>query len=218
MPVLVVRFLERQGGVFAPPGSVFRSENPHTVSPKNGETRVGHPPVGRATENPSILFCMVKRRRNAPVPDDSMFTVRRKTVPHEFVLDAIASLSPETRPMFGCLAVYVRDKIVCVLRHKRNETAEDDGMWLATTVEHHASLHQDFPSMRSIRVLGKKVTGWQVLPVDAPDFEEAALRACEFILAGDPRIGKVPASRRAADDKKIAKTRAHKRNGKARNK
>jgi hypothetical protein len=52
--------------------------------------------------------------------------------------------------------------------------------------------------MRSIRVLGKKVTGWQVLPADAPDFEEAALRACEFILAGDLRIGKVPASRRAS--------------------
>lgn len=28
--------------------------------------------------------------------------------------------------------------------------------------------------MRSIRVLGKKVTGWQVLPADAQDFEEAA--------------------------------------------
>ena len=51
--------------------------------------------------------------------------------------------------------------------------------------------------MRSIAVLGKGVTGWQVLPVDAPDFEEAALRACECILAADPRIGKVPEARRA---------------------
>jgi hypothetical protein len=42
------------------------------------------------------------------------------------------------------------------------------------------------------------VTGWQILPVDAPDFEEAALRACQFIIAGDPRIGKVPASRRVS--------------------
>ncbi|HXZ42789.1 MAG TPA: hypothetical protein VEG68_18770, partial [Terriglobales bacterium] len=40
---------------------------------------------------------------------------RRKTVPHEFVLDAIAPLSPYTRPMFGCLAVYVQDKIVLIL-------------------------------------------------------------------------------------------------------
>jgi hypothetical protein len=43
--------------------------------------------------------------------------------------------------------------------------------------------------MRSIQVFGKMVTGWQVLPADAKDFEEAALRACELVLAGDPRIG-----------------------------
>jgi hypothetical protein len=139
----------------------------------------------------------MKRRRNTSSGlDDRLLAVKRKTVPHEFVLEAIASLSPETRPMFGCLAVYVRDKIVCVLRDKRDQTAEDDGMWLATTVEHHASLRRDFPNMRSIRVLGKEVTGWQVLPASAGDFEESALLACEFIGAGDPRIGKVPASRR----------------------
>jgi hypothetical protein len=52
--------------------------------------------------------------------------------------------------------------------------------------------------MRSITVLGKAVTGWQVLPADAPDFEEAALRACELIVAGDLRIGKVPGTRRVS--------------------
>jgi hypothetical protein len=46
--------------------------------------------------------------------------------------------------------------------------------------------------MRSIPALGSGLTGWQMLPSDAPDFEEAALRACELILAGDPRIGKTP--------------------------
>ena len=30
---------------------------------------------------------------------------QRKIVPHEFVLDALAALSPRTNPMFGCLAV-----------------------------------------------------------------------------------------------------------------
>jgi hypothetical protein len=127
---------------------------------------------------------------------DAHFTVkRRKAVPHEFVLDAIAALSPETRPMFGCLAVYVDDKIVLVLRDKRDKTA-DNGVWLATTQEHHASLRREFPNMRSIQVLGKNVTGWQVLPADAPDFEQAALRACELIIRRDPRIGKVPGARR----------------------
>ena len=134
--------------------------------------------------------------RHVVPPVDAFFAVKpRKTVPHQFVLDAIAALSPTTRPMFGCLAVYVADKIVLILRDKREKTA-DNGVWLATTKDHHASLRREFPNMRSIEVLGKGVTGWQVLPVDAPDFEEAALRACERILAADPRIGKAPGARR----------------------
>ena len=132
--------------------------------------------------------------------DDTPFAVkRRKVLPHEFVLEAMAPLSPETRSMFGCLAVYVGDKIVLILRDKREpgKTA-DNGVWLATTQEHHESLRCEFPNMRSIQVFGKEVTGWQVLPADAADFEEAALRACELIAARDPRIGKVPESRRSS--------------------
>jgi hypothetical protein len=92
------------------------------------------------------------------------------------------------------LAVYVQDKIVLILRDKRDGTA-DNGVWLATPEEYHQSLRREFPNMRSIQVFGKKVTAWQLLPADAKDFEEAALRACELVLAGDPRIGKVPARR-----------------------
>ena len=143
---------------------------------------------------------MATPRRNPPfLPiGDALIGVKpRKRVPHEFVLEAIRALSPMTRPMFGCLAVYVEDKIVLILRQKSEKTA-DNGVWLATTKEHHESLRREFPNMRSIQVLGTKVTGWQVLPADAPDFEEAALRACELVIAGDPRIGKVPGVRRAA--------------------
>jgi len=116
---------------------------------------------------------------------------RRKPVPYEFVLDALSSLEPWTRPMFGCVAIYVGNKIVLILRDKGGQLP-DNGVWLATTVEHHPSLRREFPNMRSIEVLGKAVTGWQVLPADAADFEEAALRACELVIARDPRIGKVP--------------------------
>ena len=142
---------------------------------------------------------MVKRRRNtSSAPIDAAFEVKpRKRAPYEFVLEALAVISPWTRPMFGCLAVYVGEKIVLILREKPGQSP-DNGVWLATTREHHESLRGEFPSMRSIQVLGKKVTGWQVLPADAPDFEEAAMRACELIIARDPRIGKVPASRRAS--------------------
>jgi hypothetical protein len=86
--------------------------------------------------------------------------------------------------------VYAGEKIVLVLRDKPG--GRDNGVWLATTVEHHESLRAEFPNLKSIGVLGKEVTGWQILPSEAPDFEEAALRACELIAAGDPRIGKIP--------------------------
>ena len=140
---------------------------------------------------------MLKPRRNTP-PASAVFPYQqRKPVPHQFVLDTVAPLSPYTRLMFGCLAIYVEDKIVLILRDKPESTA-DNGVWLVTTEEHHESLRREFPNMRSIQVLGKPVTGWQLLPADAPDFEEEALHACELVLAGDPRIGKVPGSRRPA--------------------
>ena len=76
------------------------------------------------------------RQTALPPLDDSFLPKRRKPVPNAFVLDAIASLSPYTRPMFGCLAVYVKDKIVLILRDKLTSTG-DNGVWLATTEEHH---------------------------------------------------------------------------------
>src|SRR5215469_2865781 len=137
---------------------------------------------------------MTRRRRISPEALDPSLPKQRKPIPHAFVLDAISTLSPYTRPMFGCITIYVKDKIVLILRDKPTNTA-DNGVWLATTQEHHQSLRREFPNMRSIQVLGKPVTGWQVLAVDAPDFESAALRACQLVLAGDARIGKIPGAR-----------------------
>ena len=144
----------------------------------------------------------MRRERGLKV-DANMLPKLRKPIPHAFVLDAIATLSPYTRPMFGCLAIYVKDKIVLILRDKPTNTA-DNGVWLATTQEHHQSLRREFPNMRSIQVLGKQVTGWQVLPVDAPQFESAALRACELVLARDPRIGRIPGARTSKSGSKAA--------------
>lgn len=97
--------------------------------------------------------------------------------------------------MFGCVAVYVGEKIVLILRDKPKYTS-DNGVWLATTAEHHESLRGEFPNMRSVELLGGKITNWQVLPADASDFEQTALRACELVAARDPRIGKVPGAKR----------------------
>lgn len=144
-----------------------------------------------------IMNPMANPRRNRADPaDDAIFLAKpRKALPYEFVLEALAEARYFTRPMFGCLAVYVKEKIVLILRDKPTATSSN-GVWIATTKEHHASLGDEFPGMRSIPVLGSGLTGWQMLPSDAPDFEEAALRACDLILAADPRIGKTPKGRR----------------------
>ncbi len=129
-----------------------------------------------------------------PAPPGEAFAAKaRKPIPHAFVLEALAPLAPRTRPLFGCLAVYIGSKIVLALRDKPTAIASN-GVWLATTEEHHQSLRHEFPYMQSIPVLGPGVTGWQILPANAPDFEEAAIHACELISANDARIGKIPRS------------------------
>jgi hypothetical protein len=125
----------------------------------------------------------------------AMAAKKQISIPHPFVLEELQDLSPLTKPMFGCLAVYVNGLIVLILRD-RESSPEDNGVWLATTDEHHASLKKEFPSMRSISLFGKDVTGWQVLPLDAEDFEESALKACELVRQGDPRIGKIPQTKK----------------------
>ena len=114
---------------------------------------------------------------------------KKTSVPFEFVLEHLYSVDVEIRPMFGCFALYVNNKIVLILRKKMNFIT-DNGVWLATNKEHHNSLKQLFPSMRSINVFGGKESNWQNLPDDANDFEEMVLLACELIRRGDNRIGR----------------------------
>ena len=122
--------------------------------------------------------------------------IRRKAaVPHRFVLDAIAQMEPTTRAMFGALAVYVGEKIVFLLRDRPDEPGAN-GIWIAIPIEYQESLYADFPNARSVRIMGKDISGWRLLSVDASDFEESALHACELILKSDPRMGKVPKSKR----------------------
>ncbi|CAN5875143.1 hypothetical protein BH11BAC7_BH11BAC7_11790 [soil metagenome] len=118
-------------------------------------------------------------------------------IPFPFILDRLFSLQPETKPMFGSHAVYVREKIMFVLR-EREDHEDANGIWIATSKEHHASLKKEFPSLQSIYILsgGKGETGWQMIPADAIDFESSADKICDLILKGDARIGKVPKARK----------------------
>jgi hypothetical protein len=115
-------------------------------------------------------------------------------VPFEFVIERLVSRHPLIKPMFGCHAVYIGEKIVLILR-KKGESGYDNGVWVATTAEHHESLKRDFPSLRPIRIFGD-AGSWQNIPENADDFEESVIALCERILTNDVRIGKVPAKKK----------------------
>lgn len=119
-------------------------------------------------------------------------------VPHAFVLEALAPLRPEVNRMFSGFAVYIDDILVMMLRESA-KSPQDNGVWLVLsegTDPADKSLRRDFPPIRRIELLGNKIHHWLLLPSDDPEFEQLALRACDFILRRDSRLGRVPQSRR----------------------
>jgi hypothetical protein len=116
-----------------------------------------------------------------------------KNIPFPFILEYLLPLEPRIKPFFGCYGVYTGEKIVFILRNKNNHP-ECNGLWIATSHEHHKSLKKEFPSLTSVSVLnnGSGETGWQMLQADNDDFESSAIKACELVLKNDVRIGRIP--------------------------
>ena len=121
----------------------------------------------------------------------------KKPIPFNFVFEYLEPLPYTVKPFFGCHGVYVGNKIMLILR-ERPDHAEVNGVWLATTHEHHQSLKKIFPSMQSVSILnnGEGETAWQMIPVSANDFESSVLELCQMIRRKDARIGRVPKKRR----------------------
>jgi hypothetical protein len=122
----------------------------------------------------------------------------RQKPPHGFVLEALAPLNPEVRRMFSGFAVYLADRIVCMLRD-HEKSPQDNGVWLVLSDSADPAdpgLRREFPSIRSIELLGNKIHHWLLIPSDGPGFEAEALHACDLLLRHDPRLGRIPQSRR----------------------
>jgi hypothetical protein len=122
----------------------------------------------------------------------------KKNPPHQFVIEALAPLHPEVRRMFSGFSVYIDDRIVLMLR-EHTKSPKDNGVWLVLsegTDPKDAMLKREFPSLRKIGLLGGAIAHWLLIPSDGADFEREALHACDLLLKHDPRIGRVPASRR----------------------
>ena len=125
-------------------------------------------------------------------------SARKRNPPHAFVLDALAPVNPEVRPMFSGFAVYVNDRIVLMLRDSA-KGQKDNGVWLVLSDSANpddARLRREFPSIRKIELLHGKIRHWLLIPSDGADFETEALHACDLVLRKDSRVGRIPASRR----------------------
>ena len=101
------------------------------------------------------------------------------------------ALSPAVKPMFGGFAVYIGEKLILFL-YDQEKWPDFKGVSLATTPEHYRNLAQEFSSTRVAepQKIGKHP--WLLIPARSVDFEEQVMKACEMILNGDGRIGRVP--------------------------
>ena len=71
---------------------------------------------------------------------NTMISQKKKAVlPFSFIFDYLFPLEYTVKPMFGCRAVYIEDKIVFILR-QRPKSTELNGIWIATERKHHESL------------------------------------------------------------------------------
>jgi len=107
----------------------------------------------------------------------------------------------ETKRMFGGLAVYYFGRMVLVLvensgeREYRGKTYPYEiwnGILFPTSREFHDSIQKDLREVSSHPVLGK----WLYLPMEAPSFEEEALRGVDLIYKRDPRFGIEPKAKK----------------------
>ena len=117
----------------------------------------------------------------------------KKNIPFNFVFDYLVPLDVRVKAMFGLWAIYANKKIILILR-QRKDHSDTNGIWVATSQEHHKSLKSELPSLCSISTYsgGFKESEWQLLPVDSDDFETSARKVCELIRHNDHRIGRIP--------------------------
>jgi hypothetical protein len=119
--------------------------------------------------------------------------------PFPFVLEELSVIRPTVKHWFGFTSVYLDDKLLCSLRDCAKQP-NSNGMWIYTTSEHVESLGKEFPELPK-RQLWRSRSGnkaWVILASRLDGFEEYAYKACELILRGDQRIGRVTRSKNPA--------------------
>ena len=108
------------------------------------------------------------------------------------MLDELIPIRPAIKQAFGFTYVYLDQKLLLSLRESVKQP-HYNGVWVYTQAEHIESLRREFPLLprRCFWKSRKSGSGWVILASRLEDFEEYAFKACELILRGDQRIGRV---------------------------
>jgi hypothetical protein len=111
-------------------------------------------------------------------------------IPYDFVLDYLPR-NAVTKRMFGMYYIYLNKKIVLILR-KAGKNVDMNGVWVATSKEHHQSLEKEIPALADFILDNGEMhdSDWRLIKDGDEDFEEAVIKVCELISHGDKRIGK----------------------------
>ena len=119
-------------------------------------------------------------------------SARKRREPFPFVLEELEPIRPTIKPMFGMTSIYLGDKLLCSLRNSVKQP-NTNGMWLYTTTEHVDSLAREFPGLSKRQLWRSRSSekAWIVLASRLENFEEYAFKACELMLRGDQRIGRI---------------------------
>jgi hypothetical protein len=114
----------------------------------------------------------------------------KRQSPFAFVLEELAPLRPAVRQMFGFTYVYLGERLLLALRESA-KYSQYNGVWLFTEAAHIESLRREFPLLPRRYFWKSGKNGWVILVSSSEEFEEHALRACELVLQGDRRVGRV---------------------------
>jgi hypothetical protein len=116
--------------------------------------------------------------------------MKKAAIPFPFVMEELMSIRPTIKNVFGFTYFYLDDKLLCALRDSTKQPGSN-GMWLFTTTEDVESLGHEFPHLSRRYLWRSGTNAWVILPSRLAEFEEYAFKACELILNGDRRIGRI---------------------------
>ena len=117
-------------------------------------------------------------------------TSRNTALPFPFLIDELSPLRLTVKRVFGFTYLYLDEILLCALRDNAKKP-NSNGMWLFTTLDYVEQLGKEFPELPKRYLWRSGRNAWVILPSRLEQFEEYAFKACEMIMNGDRRIGRV---------------------------